>query len=211
MPALIRNLISARVVLSVASLTLSLTTFAQAPEDARRILRELDVAIDGARGRAVQQLNFVRQAEVRRGNTRGAEEVQRILEALSARSELAATLTASAPEPGRYTVSARSDEGAGIGAGRKGQKVRIQYVEGLWVSSGGLKVSPDRPPHGYAQAALVGSIGGERELIAVVPGGTRAAPFVEKLARDYEALWIVINDTVKGDNAGEVIYRAEIR
>jgi hypothetical protein len=115
------------------------------------------------------------------------------------------------PAKGAYTVDSRSDTGTLIGAGKKNQKVRAEYVEGLWSTNGKLKVSPDSPPHAFAQVAIVGVVRGTSEIIAVIPGGTKNKPHIETLAKDYDEIRLMINDTSKEDNSGEVTYKVSIR
>lgn len=58
---------------------------------------------------------------------------------------------------------------------------------------------------------LVGVAGGKTERIAVLPSGTRESPYITTATRDYDDIRVVMSDTVHGDNAGEVVYRAAIR
>jgi hypothetical protein len=110
-----------------------------------------------------------------------------------------------------FTVSANSETGALLGPGKKGQRVRLQYVSGAWAYGTVLAESPDEPSHPQLKLALWGIADGKAEKIAVVPAGTKSKAFVEVLKQDFQEVRIMMNDIGKGDNSGEVTYKGSIR
>jgi hypothetical protein len=199
---------------------LTASACAEMPDGAQRILKEMDAAIDAAHKKAAQQLQGVQDFEARRGNVNGALAVQQKIAELTGVPAPAAVAplvpppgaSATAPVTGRgtFTIDSRSNAGAVIGPGKKGQKVSVQYVDGLWTTNGGEKVSPDKPPHAFAQVKLAGVADGQTEVIALIPGGTKTKAYVETLKKDYAEIRLEINDTVKEDNAGEATYKVSI-
>ena len=94
---------------------------------------------------------------------------------------------------------------------KKGQRLHIQYVDGLWITAGTKLVSPDNAPHQYAKVVVIGVAEGKEEVVMIVPSGTKARPFSDALKKDYEQVFLRINDDVKSDNSGEVTYKATIK
>ena len=200
--------------LPLATLLVLLTASARAqmPDGAQRILKDMDATIDAAHKKAAQQLQSVQEFETRRGNLAGALAVQQKIAELTGMPVTAAvpvaapTVTGTPTAPpgagrGTFVIDSRSDTGTLIGPAKKGQRVSVQYVDGLWrTTNGGEKVSR------YRQTAMPfaqGDAGGRRgrdetETIAVIPGGTKGRAYVEALKKDYKEIRGGINDTVQG-------------
>jgi hypothetical protein len=191
------------------------SAFAQMPDAAQRILKEMDAAIDAAHKKAAQQLQGVQDLEARRGNAVGAAAVQKKIAELTGVLIPAvppAAVPAAVPGVGKgsFVVDSRSSTGTAIGPGKKGQKVTVQYVSGAWSTDAGAVASPDNPPHRFAQATLQAVVDGQTEVIALIPGGTKARAYTETLKKDYAEIRLGINDTYKDDNSGEVTYKVSI-
>ena len=45
----------------------------------------------------------------------------------------------------------------------------------------------------------------------VIPNGTKSRAFTDDFKKDYEQVWLRINDHTKSDNVGDVIYKASIK
>ena len=114
-------------------------------------------------------------------------------------------------EQTQIVISSRSKTGTALGPAKKGQRLHIQYVDGLWITAGTKLVSPDNAPHQYAKVVVIGVAEGKEEVVMIVPSGTKARPFSDALKKDYEQVFLRINDDVKSDNSGEVTYKATIK
>lgn len=111
-----------------------------------------------------------------------------------------------------FTIEANDQAGRLIGAAKKGQRVRVQYVDGKWTGlRNGDPVSPDETKSTMHQLTIIGTAGGKEELIVVVPSGTKQRAFPETLKKDYEEIRLRINDSPRGDNSGVVTYKASIK
>jgi hypothetical protein len=111
-----------------------------------------------------------------------------------------------------YSIEANNQDGVSVGTGKKGQRVKVQYVDGKWTGlRTGDPVSPDETKSTMHQLTIIGLIDKKEELIVVVPGGTKQRAFSETLKKDYEDIRLRINDTPRGDNSGVVTYKASIK
>ncbi len=167
-------------------------------------------ATEPLKTRYLADLARLRETFTRAGKLTEALAVDAEIKALSGQSAGAASELGDAPK-GTVVISARSDTGTSLGPAKKGQKFRVQYVDGVWTSSGNTNLSPDSAPHGFVKVALIGVAGGKEEIVALVPNGTKARAFSDEFKKDYEQVWLRINDNSKNDNSGDVTYKASIK
>jgi len=158
------------------------------------------------------ELGRLRETFTRAGKLSEALAVENEIRSLTGQAAMPmAAVTSEAAAKQSLTISSRSDSGTALGPAKKGQRLRVQYVEGEWTSSGGAAVSPDSAPHAFAKLAVVGVSGGKEEVIMMVPNGTKTRPFSEDFKKDYEQVYLRINDHTKADNSGDVTYKAAIK
>ena len=191
---------------------------AQLPPDAQRAMKEYDATMDGAKKRLVAQLQTVMQTETTRGHLDAALAVRnKIAELAPGTGAIPAATPAPAlgAAPGVaeqvFVIEARDDKGTLIGPGKKGQRVHAQYVEGLWVASAEVKISPDEPKLPMHQAEIIGITAAGEEVIALIPAGTKRHAFSEALKKDYSEVRLRSHDGTRNDNSGSVKYKAAIR
>lgn len=139
-------------------------------------------------------------------------ELQRLGVNVAAAAAVPATtaLGAGTTEDATVKIDAKSNEGTLVGPGKRGQHIKLQYVDGKWTASD-KPMSPDEPSHPMQQVQVFGTSGGKEEVIAVVPGGTKHRAFLQVLKKDYEEIRLRINDGERGDDSGEVTYKAAIK
>lgn len=180
------------------------------PADAQRVLREYDATVDAAKKRLLQQLQVIQQSATTRGQLDAAMAVRTKI------TELAPGGAAAPPEAAGgdgevVAIDAHDDKGTLLGPGRKGQRVRVAYVEGTWVVAGAGQRSPEEPTHPISQVDIIGISPAGEEVIALVPGGTKRRTFSEALKKDYTEIRLRCHDENRSDNSGIVKYKAAIR
>lgn len=182
-------------------------------ESARAAYRQsVERATEPFKARYLTDLGRLRETFTRAGKLNEALAVENEIRSLG--GQPAAPLTAApndAASKGTITISARSDAGVTLGPAKKGQRLKVQYVEGQWTSSGNVPVSPDSAPHAFVKVAVVGVTAGKEEVITMVPSGTKQRAFSDDFKKDYEQVFLRINDHTKADNSGEVTYKASIK
>ena len=186
--------------------------------DLARLQQEQQKAVQAALEPVNRRYADALQALFRRATAEGdldtavkiKAELQRLGVNVGAVGATAAPLPGTALEDAVFKIDAHSNEGTLVGPGKKGQHLRIQYVDGKWISSK-TAMSPDEPSHPMQQVQVFGILGGQEEVIAVVPGGTKHRAFLQLLKKDYEEVRLRANDGERSDNSGEVIYKAAIK
>ncbi len=185
--------------------------------------KELEVARDAYREsvrratepfktKYLSELGRLRETYTRAGKLSEALAIENEIRSLTGQGALPmAAITSDAAAKQTISISSRSDTGAALGPAKKGQRIRVQYVDGTWTSSGNTQVSPDNAPHAFAKVAVVGVAGGKEEIIMMIPNGTKTRPFNEDFKKDYEQVFLRINDHTKADNSGDVTYKAAIK
>ena len=184
---------------------------AQLPAEAQRVMKEYDAAVEVAKKRLVAQLQAVMQSETTRGHLDAALAVRRKIAELAPGAPAPLAGDAGGAEGQVYSIDAHDNKGTVLGPAKKGQRIRIQYVEGMWVVSGGSQRSPEEPTHPISQVVIVGMTAAGGEVVAVVPGGTKKRAFSESFKKDYTEVRLRCNDGTRDDNSGAVKYKASIR
>lgn len=186
------------------------------PADAQRAIKEYDAAVDGAKKRLVAQLQAVMQSETTRGRLDAALAIRnKIAELAPGTVAPVAAVPPAGAEGGEgqvVSIDGHDDKGTLLGPGKRGQRVRVAYVEGTWSIGGTDQRSPEEPTHPISQVQIIGiTPAGVEEVIAVVPGGTKRHTFSEGLKKDYSEVRLRCNDGNRTDNSGVVKYKAAIR
>jgi hypothetical protein len=100
-------------------------------------------------------------------------------------------------------------EGTSLGKLGAGQKIRLNYVEGIWTSYKGWEPSsPDDAKILTNRLRIVG-VTGKGKSIAEVPLNTKRQTFVFRVVEDGE-YFLRIRDAVLDSNAGKVKYKVAI-
>lgn len=168
-------------------------------------------ATEPLKARYMSDLVRLRDAYTKSGKLAEAVAVNNEIGVLNGKPPEQSLEVAATPSKAAGAIAARSDIGLPLGSAKKGQRIRVQYVSGTWSSTGGPPVSPDDAPHAFVKVAVVGLINGEEEVAMVIPNGTKSHAFSEDFKKDYEQVWLRINDHTKSDNVGEVTYKVSIK
>ena len=194
---------------------------AQLLADAQRAMREYDASVDGAKKRLVAQLQTVMQSETTRGHLDAAlairNKIVELAPGAAAPTGQAPAAVAVVPLGGGaaaveqvFAIDAKDNQGMLVGVGKKGQRIHVQYVEGMWVASAEEKHSPDEPTHPMQQVEIIGITLAGEEVIALVPGGTKRHAFSEGFKKDYSEVRLRCHDGTRNDNSGSVKYKVSI-
>jgi hypothetical protein len=181
-------------------------------EAARAAYRQsVERATQPLKTKYLSDLGRLRETYTRAGKLNEALAVENEVRSLTGQSALPmAAVTSEAASKQTITISSR-DGGTALGPAKKGQRLRVQYVDGEWTTTGGQPVSPDNAPHAFAKVAVVGVVAGKEEVIMMLPNGTKQRPFTDDFKKDYDQVYLRINDHTKDDNSGDVTYKATIK
>jgi hypothetical protein len=105
------------------------------------------------------------------------------------------------------TIAANKDTGMDLGQVKKGTKVTISYVSGLWGSGGHPIASPDESPGIRCQ--IQAKIGTGYAPVVDVPMGTKRKPFMYRFMNDFDS--VRISATCAPEGQGEVLYRIDVK
>jgi hypothetical protein len=182
-------------------------------EAARAAYRQsVERATQPLKTKYLSDLGRLRETYTRAGKLNEALAVENEVRSLTGQSALPmAAVTSEAASKQTITISSREANGTALGPAKKGQRLRVQYVDGEWTTSGGAPVSPDSAPHAFAKVAVVGVVGGKEEVIMMLPNGTKQRPFTDDFKKDYDQVYLRVNDHTKDDNTGDVTYKATIK
>ena len=195
---------------------------AQLPADAQRAMKEYDATVEVAKKRLVAQLQAALQGATTRGQLDAALAIRNKIAELAPGTvpPVGAAPAVVAPMGGAaaggvaeqvFAIEAGDNKGTLLGPVKKGQRIKIQYVEGTWSVSEGKMRSPEEPFHAMQQVAIIGITEAGEELVALVPGGTKNRTFSEGFKKDYTEVRLRCNDGTRNDNSGAVKYKASIR
>lgn len=146
--------------------------------------------------------------------------VSNVVEVKYANAGLAATKAdAATSQVVSATIAANSPEAFPITGVRKGTKITLQYLKGVWKSWGRVpNAQPDDPNTEGGDVcrlaiALPVKDGKVGEVIAMVPPNTRKTAFVFEAPQDYPVLVLRINskDVSYSGNPGSVDYKLSIQ
>ena len=100
--------------------------------------------------------------------------------------------------------------GAQVGPAKEGQTIRLEYESGKW-KQGGAGFELRSPDEDGKQVVVVGIIGDKKEELWVVPRDTDRRAFRERFTKNFDEIWLKMNDFNPGDNEGEVVYKITIK
>jgi hypothetical protein len=97
--------------------------------------------------------------------------------------------------------------GEPIGNFKKGDRIIIEYEDGVWTHWSGkvASSSPDAPDG--SRLKIMGQPKGELRLDVVVPTDTKANPFEYVFEEDVKDVMLGMGDPTYSDNAGTVAYK----
>ena len=137
---------------------------AQLPADAQRAMKEYDATVEVAKKRLVAQLQAALQGATTRGQLDAALAIRNKIAELAPGTvpPVGAAPAVVAPMGGAaaggvaeqvFAIEAGDNKGTLLGPVKKGQRIKIQYVEGTWSVSEGKMRSPEEPFHAMQQVA----------------------------------------------------------
>ena len=174
---------------------------------AEQIVKNCDEQIQKVKKAAVEKLKARQAALQKSGDENAAGEIQTMIDDLEVQGNA---------KTKEITFSAKSGlRGTIIGNFKKGDKITLQYVKGVWSpSKKDLKpMNPDSNPSGTTGMALLfykNTPNVPDEILSTIPTGTQTTPFTYTFDVNCKNVSLRCNASSWNDADGEVVYKVTI-